>query len=301
MVSTNLAWLYAITKYGYPPPMEYVYKVVDDAIRLGFNNIELEFVGFDNLKEFEEHRNPLRKYLADRGINVINVAAIFRDLISMDSSVRGKALDYFRKACELAVYFDSSLIQTDTFTPPIRFVGASPYSRAIIFGERYRVEIPEGFSWRSFWSTLVDTMKRCSRIAGEYNLKFVIEPRIGETISNSDAMLRLIDDVNEDNFGAVLDTGHLHAAKELIPLSIEKLGSRILYVHVSDNDGRDNFHWAPGKGTIDWDAVFVGLKKYGFRGCIAIDVGGQDIRDRLDEEVTLAKSFIEEKIRQYGL
>ncbi|MEM1678342.1 MAG: sugar phosphate isomerase/epimerase [Ignisphaera sp.] len=301
MVSTNLAWLYAITKYGYPPPMEYVYKVVDDAVRLGFSNIELEFVGFDNLKEFEEHRNSLKRYLADRGVNVINVAAIFRDLISMDSSIREKALEYFRKACELAIHFNSSLIQTDTFTPPIKFVGASPYSRAIIFGERYRVEIPEGFSWRSFWSTLVDTMKRCSRIAGECNLKFVIEPRIGETISNSDAMLRLIDDVDEDNFGAVLDTGHLHAAKELIPLSIEKLGNRILYVHVSDNDGRDNFHWAPGKGTIDWDAVFVGLKKHGFRGYIAIDVGGQDIRDRLDEEVILAKHFIEEKIRQYNL
>ncbi len=47
---------------------------------------------------------------------------------------------------------------------------------------------------------------------------------------------------------------HLHAAKELIPLSVEKLGSRIFYIHASDNDGRDNYHWAPGKGTVDWTA-----------------------------------------------
>ncbi len=301
MVAVNLAWLYAITKYGYPPPMEYVYRVVDDAIRLGFSNIELEFVGYENLKEFEEHRNSLKRYIADRGVKVVNVAAIFRDLVSMDSSIREKALEYFRRACELAIQFNSNLIQTDTFTPPIKFVGVSPYSRAIVFGERYSVEIPRDFSWRNFWNTLVNTMKRCSRIAAEYNLKFVIEPRIGETISNSDAMLRLIDEVGEDNFGAVLDTGHLHAAKELIPLSIEKLGDRILYVHISDNDGRDNFHWAPGKGTIDWDSIFIGLKRHGFRGCIAIDVGGQDIRDRLDEEVIQAKSFIENKIKQYGL
>lgn len=301
MVAINLAWLYAITKYGYPPPMEYVYRVVDDAIRLGFNNIELEFVGYENLEKFEEHRYPLKRYIADRGVNVVNVAAIFRDLVSMDNNVREKALNYFRRSCELAIQFNSNLIQTDTFTPPIRFIGVSPYSRAIIFGERYRVEIPENFSWRSFWNTLVDTMKRCSRIAAEYNLKFVIEPRIGETISNSDAMLRLIDEVNEDNFGAVLDTGHLHAAKELIPLSIEKLRDKILYVHVSDNDGRDNFHWAPGKGTIDWDSIFIGLKRYNFRGYIAIDVGGQDIKDRLDNEVVQAKHFIEHKIKQYNL
>lgn len=301
MVEVDLAWLYAITKYGYPPPMEFVYKVIDDAVRLGFSNIELEFVGYDNLREFEEHKSLLKRYLADRNIRVVNVAAIFRDIVSMDSNVREKALGYFRKACELAIHFDSNLIQTDTFTPPIRFFGESPYSRAIVFGERYRVEIPEGFSWRSFWATLVDTMKKCSRIAYEHNLRFVIEPRVGETISNSDAMLRLIDEVNEDNFGAVLDTGHLHAAKELIPLSIEKLGNRIFYVHISDNDGRDNYHWAPGKGTIDWDAVFIGLKKHGFRGYIAIDVGGYDIKDKLDEEITIAKKFVEEKIKQHGL
>ncbi|MCS7111991.1 MAG: sugar phosphate isomerase/epimerase [Ignisphaera sp.] len=301
MVGVNLAWLYAITKYGYPPTMDQVYRVIDDAARLGFSSIELEFVGYENLKEFENHRESLKRYLSERGVRVVNVAAILRDLVSMDSSAREKALAYFRRSCELAVDFGSNLIQTDTFTPPVNFIGASPYSRAIVFGERYRVEIPSSFSWISFWNTLVDTMRRCSRIAREYNLKFAVEPRIGETISNSDAMLRLIDEVNEDNFGAVLDAGHLHAAKELIPLSIEKLGGRILYVHASDNDGRDNFHWAPGRGTIDWDAVFIGLKKHGYRGYIAVDVGGQDVRDRLDEEVTLAKNFIENKIKLYHL
>lgn len=138
-------------------------------------------------------------------------------------------------------------------------------------------------------------MERCSRIAEEYGLKFVIEPRIGETVSNSDAMLKLIEDVGEDSFGAVLDTGHLHAAKEMLPLSIEKLGNRIIYVHVSDNDGGDNYHWTPGKGTINWDSVFKALRKHNYKGYIAIDVGGHDIRDRLDEEVLEARKFIEQK------
>ncbi|MFP3195481.1 MAG: TIM barrel protein [Caldivirga sp.] len=59
-----------------------------------------------------------------------------------------------------------------------------------------------------------------------------------------------MDEVSMDNFGAVLDVGHLNAAKELIPLSIEKLGDRVFYVHASDNDGRDNYHWSPGRGVV---------------------------------------------------
>ena len=92
---------------------------------------------------------------------------------------------------------------------------------------------------------------------------------------------------------------HLHAAKELIPLSVEKLGSRIFYIHASDNDGRDNYHWAPGRGTVDWDGVFESLRKHGFRGPIAVDVGGPDIAARLDEEVAAAREFLERMAAKY--
>lgn len=301
MSRINLAWLYAITKYGYPPSIRDIYRAIDDAVRLGFKAIELEVYKEQNLREVEEHKKELKEYIESKGLKVVNVAAIFPELLSADEGVREKGLEYFRRTAELAVYFDAPMTQTDTFTPPVEFIGRRPYSTAIVFAERYRVKIPSDFSWRSFWSMLVNVMKRCTLIAKDYGLLFTIEPRIGETISNSDAMLRLLDEVNEDNFGAVLDTGHLHAAKELIPLSIEKLGEKIMYVHVSDNDGRDNYHWAPGRGTIDWEAVFEGLKRYRFSGYIAIDVGGPDIKDRLDDEVLEAKKFVEKMGKKYGL
>jgi len=301
MSRVNLAWLYAITRYGYPPPIDDMFRVVDDAARLGFKAIELEVVGEKNLREIEEHRKKLKDYIDGKGLVVINVAAIFRELLSPDENIRDKALEWFSKTADLALYFNAPMVQIDTFTPPIEFIGAKPYSTAIVFGEKYRVRIPPNFSWRSFWRMLVEVVKKCSLIARDHGLLLSIEPRIGETISNSDAMLRLLDEVNEDNLGAVLDTGHLHAAKELIPLSIEKLGEKIFYVHISDNDGRDNYHWAPGKGTIDWEAVFEGLKRHKFKGYIAIDVGGQDIKDRLDEEVIEAKKFVEEMGKKYSL
>ncbi|RLE67713.1 MAG: hypothetical protein DRJ43_06910 [Thermoprotei archaeon] len=299
MPVVSLAWLYAITKYGYPPRLEDFFNAFRDAARLGFSYVELEAVGEDNLREIVEHRERLKEALDEAGLSVVNVAGIFREILAPSPGVRERGLRMMEECAKLAVYLGSRMLQTDTFTPPLRFLGPSPYSRAIVFGERYRVEVDPEFSWRGFWRILVDTMKKLSRIAADYGLSMVVEPRIGETISNSDAMLRLIDEVNEENFGAVLDTGHLHAAKELLPLSVEKLGSRILYVHASDNDGRDNYHWAPGRGTIDWDGVFRGLKKHGFEGPIAVDVGGQDVRDRLDSEVVESRVFLEKMVKKY--
>jgi len=294
-----LAWLYAITKYGYPVPLEGALRALEDASRLGFRYVELEAVGEANLREFEGARAEVRKRLGELGLEVVNFAGIFRELVSPSEAERERAIGLMARAADLAAYFGAELVQTDTFTPPLEFVGPRPYSSAVVFGERYRVRVDPGFSWRRFWSNLVGTMRRAARVAAERGLRLAVEPRVGETVSNSDAMLRLIDEVGEDNFGAVLDVGHLHAAKELIPLSVEKLADRIFYVHASDNDGRDNFHWAPGRGTVDWDGVFEALRKHGFRGPIAVDVGGPDLRGRLDEEVLEAKKFVESMVAKY--
>jgi len=294
-----LAWLYAITKYGYPTPVDGMVKAFEDAARLGFKYVEIEAVGEANLQEIESRRSELRKTLDALGLEVVNFAGIFRELVSPVEAERAKAIELLARAADLAVYFGAELMQTDTFTPPLEFVGPRPYSSAVVFGERYRVKVDPSFSWRRFWSIVVDGMRRAAKVAADRGLKLAVEPRIGETISNSDAMLRLIDEVGEANFGAVLDVGHLHAAKELIPLSVEKLADRIFYVHASDNDGRDNYHWAPGRGTVDWDGLFEALRKHRFSGPIAVDVGGPDLKGRLDEEVLEAKRFLEAMVERH--
>jgi sugar phosphate isomerase/epimerase len=103
-------------------------------------------------------------------------------------------------------------------------------------------------------------------------------------------MLRLMDAVQDENFQAVLDTGHLNAQKEIMPLSVEKLGRRIGYLHVSDNDGRDNKHLALGEGTIDWEAVFLALKKHRFNKYVAVDIGNVP---NIDKAYKDSKKFLE--------
>ena len=108
----------------------------------------------------------------------------------------------------------------------------------------------------------------------------------------------MMDAVGDENFGAVLDTAHLNAQKEILPLSVEKLGKRIFYVHAADNDGCVNEHLASGRGTVDWDGVFQGLKKHGFSGYVAVDVG---MVPDLDSQYRESVSFLQQKAAQWGL
>ena len=292
------AWLYAITKYGYPPSIENTFKAIKDMADLGFKYVELEGLAYDNLEEVISKGKEIKELAESLGLKFMNFCPIIPDIISMDSSRVKKALDAFRKACELATYLESEMIQLDSFTPPVEFIGKVPYKEAISFGIQISVKIPEDFSWKKFWDNLVRNFKEAAKIAEEHGLKLAMEPRVGETISNTDAILRLIDAVGADNFGAVLDTGHLHAQKEILPLSALKLGDRIFYVHVSDNDGRDNYHLALGKGTIDWEGLFLVLKRVNFKGFVAIDVGGSGFKGDIDQEVLASKKFLEDLFRK---
>jgi sugar phosphate isomerase/epimerase len=133
-------------------------------------------------------------------------------------------------------------------------------------------------------------MGACADEAARADLAFCVEPRAGDIVSTTDALLRLFDAVDMDNFGAALDTGQQHGQKEILPLSVEKLGGRLFALHASDSDGRSGQPLAAGRGTVDWEGVFAALKKHGFGGYVSVAVGpGSD----LDAQVRESKAYLE--------
>ena len=285
----NMCWLYAISKYGYPPSIEDTLRVIDEIADLGFTYMELEGVGEDNMREVYRHRREIKKRVEERGMRIMNFCPILPELVSMDRDERKRGFELYKLGLELANYFGADLVQIDSFTPPLRFKGESPYRESIDYGLELKVEIDPDFRWEDQWKVLVDSFSNAAEMAKEADLKLCVEPRVGEMISNTDSALRLIDHVGNENLGVVLDTGHLNAQKEILPLSVEKLGKKIFYLHVSDNDGKVNEHLGLGKGNIDWEGVFTALKKHGFDGYVGIDVGKIP---NLDEEILRSKEFL---------
>jgi sugar phosphate isomerase/epimerase len=286
----SCCWLFAISKYGYPPSLPDTHRALKEMAALGFTHVELEGVREENLRAVYEARQELKARCDGLGLTVVNFCPVLPDLVHPEKDKRVHALDLFKLAVEAATFFGCETVQADSFTPPVTFVGDAPYAEAVKFDQRYQVKVDPDFRWDALWGWLTDSMGACADEADRAGLKFCLEPRVGEIISNTDALLRLMEAVDSDNFGAVLDTGHLNAQKEILPLSVEKLGSRIHYVHASDNDGKTNQHLAPGKGTVDWDGVFAALKKHGFSGYVAVDVG--NVPD-LDAQYKQSKAFLE--------
>ncbi len=294
----SCCWLYAISKYGYPPPLPDTFRVLDEMKLLGFEDVELEGVRRENLTAIYEKRHELKKYCDDRGLRVINFCPILPGSVSLDRKEREESWDLFKRGIEIANFFGCSTIQGDSFTPPLKFRGDSPYKESISYGKHFTVEVDPHFDWRRQWDAMVESFRFFAQEARKARLKFCVEPRVGELLSNTDAILHMMDAVGDDNFGAVLDTAHQNAQKEILALSVEKLGKRIFYVHAADNDGRVNDHVAAGRGTVDWDGVFQGLKKHGFSGYVAVDVG---MVPDLDEQYRESVAFLKKKAAQHGL
>jgi sugar phosphate isomerase/epimerase len=265
---------------------------------LGFKYVELEGVREENLREVYEHRHELKALCDDLGLIVDNFCPVLPDVVSLDEQKRQHALSLFDLACEIANFFGCTTIQTDSFTPPLEFEGLAPYKQMVDFGIQFKVKVDPQFSWEKQWQVMVDSFRTLAQKAADAGLKFCLEPRVGEMISNTDAALRLFDHVGHENLGFVLDTGHLHAQKEILPLSVEKLGKRIFYVHLSDNDSKTNEHLGLGRGTVDFEGVFLALKKHGFSGMVGLDIGR--IPD-LDDEMRRSRDYLLELLTRLGI
>lgn len=266
-------YLYTIDTYGYPPSLDDGLRALDDQRELGFVHVELEGVGPEHVRAMHRERGRFARHLEARGMRCVNYCPIVRDLVSLDPARRRAAYPDFELGVETAAHLGARTVHVATYLPAVEFVGAQPYVGALRFGESYRVRMADDYSWQAQWDALVDGVRACAEIAARRDLTLIIEPRVAELVSSTDAMLRLMDHVGRPNLKAVLDCAHLNAQKEILPLSARKLDGRIAGVHLADNDGSDNRHLMPGDGNVDFDGVFAELVRQRYDGFVGIDLG----------------------------
>lgn len=87
---------------------------------------------------------------------------------------------------------------------------------------------------------------------------------------NSEELLRIIAPYPEVKI--CFDTNHL-LSEELLHF-VETCGDRIGTVHISDYDKINERHWLPGKGVIDWPALYAELMKTGYKGVFMYELKG---------------------------
>ncbi|MBN1674699.1 MAG: sugar phosphate isomerase/epimerase [Kiritimatiellae bacterium] len=69
-----------------------------------------------------------------------------------------------------------------------------------------------------------------------------------------------------------LDTGHANAGGYMYELLARHGAERLGFVHLNDNNGIDDEHLPPGRGTIDWPRLLHALHTCGYAGALNFEL-----------------------------
>lgn len=107
------------------------------------------------------------------------------------------------------------------------------------------------------------SLKELAEFAQKYDAVIAVEdlPRtcLGR---NSDEMAELVSAHPE--LKVCLDTNHMLIDTNLN--LINKLGEKIVTLHVSDYDFTNEKHWLPGEGKVDWQSLYNAILRTGYKG-----------------------------------
>lgn len=287
------AYLYSITKYGYPPKASDTLSHMDEMIALGFSSIELEGIREQHLMEVYALKDDIAQKLVDENIRVPYFCAVLPALSSLDEQVVNEQLALFEKACELGKTLGALGILDNAPLPPFQFPQDIPIVRHYDEDVLNAAFLPKDISWQKYWDQIVSTYRTACEIARDHDLNYVMHPAVGVLSSTTDGFLYFHDAVKRDNLRFNLDTANQFVMKENLSLALRRLKDHVDYIHISDNGGSKVEHLALQQGQIRWDVFFETLDVINFKGHIGIDIGGAESAvAQLDDAYKEAAAFV---------
>jgi 2-keto-myo-inositol isomerase len=151
-------------------------------------------------------------------------------------------------------------------------------------GVKYIVAVPlvtkEKIRKSEIKDSCVDVLKELSDIADPYDIKIALE-FVGHpecTVNTFGQAYDIIQTVDRENVGLVLDCFHFHAMGSRIE-DLEKAdASKIFILHIDDTEDfpigflTDEDRVWPGLGVIDLDRILSTLKEIGYSGVVSVEL-----------------------------
>jgi len=121
--------------------------------------------------------------------------------------------------------------------------------------------------------------------ASKIGLRVAVENVFDE---DPEALRMLIEKINSPDFGFCFDTGHFNLFSTL-PMEkwFESLGRHLIEVHLHDNDGKADSHWALGRGGIDFERFFHLLSEHSPVPVFTIEAHDKEDVERSLEQVRM--------------
>jgi sugar phosphate isomerase/epimerase len=127
--------------------------------------------------------------------------------------------------------------------------------------------VQPGVIFEQAWAWMVDALREVAEAAATDGVKVCLEPLnryetdLVHTVAEG---LALLEQVNMENVGLLLDTFHMNIEEVSLAQAIRDAGRWLFHFHVADS----NRHH-PGAGHIDFGGVLQTLADVGYRGFIS--------------------------------
>jgi sugar phosphate isomerase/epimerase len=254
------SWAFTIGPYAKNPiPWQ---EVTHKLAELGFDGVELG--GFpphpnpDDMPD-KEQREACKEQLAKTGLGWSGLAANLWSQHLIDTDDNSAYMNCFRQNLQFCEDLGIPAIRVDAVQPPTVFEKVDPDTA------RQRV---------------VKTWQLCAREAADKGIRVAWEFEPGFAFNKPSDIVRIVEQVNHDNFGVMFDTCHGHMVASTgarqpgkpeilhggaVELA-QKLRGKINHIHLIDSDGtlHDNetsTHAPFGEGIIDFSRLLPELAR----------------------------------------
>jgi D-psicose/D-tagatose/L-ribulose 3-epimerase len=119
------------------------------------------------------------------------------------------------------------------------------------------------------YARAAEVLREVARHAAARGVTIGLEPinRYETYLVNTvEQALRLRDRVGEPNVGVHLDTYHMNIEEDDLYTATLAAVPHLVHVHLSESH-----RGIPGRGTVDWDRIFLGLAEGGYDGVVGLE------------------------------
>lgn len=139
-----------------------------------------------------------------------------------------------------------------------------------------RAEATERSEYKRQWDLVVEHLKKLAEYAKQRNIILAVEPlNRYETdfINTCEQVMQLVNDVNSDGIGVLLDTYHMNIEEKNSAQAIRAAGSRLAHFHACGCD-----RGTPGRDHINWDEIIPALQEINYDRSVVIESFTTDVK-----------------------
>jgi len=254
------SWAYTIGPYqDNPVPWD---DVIHGLLHLGFDGVEVGGFGIHpnpDIQKTKEEREEIKHHVEAHGMGISGFVPNLWGEKLINTEDTSKYISEFQRGLDFAYDIGTKGIRVDAVQPPTIF---------------------EEVDYDTALKRVASTWKECSKRAADKGCYVTWEFEPGFAFNKPSDILRVLEAVNEPNFGVEFDTCHAEMVagkgarqpgeKETLPggaLELaQKLRGKINHIHLIDSDGTLNEHETSahppfGDGYLNFDELVPELLK----------------------------------------